>query len=356
MTEYFIALDVHCAFSEIAVMTGKGKLVRRDRCETTVPALVQRIEAVARPRRLTFEEGPMADWLARSLRWHVDELVVCEPRRNHWIARDGDKDDPIDAAKLADLYRGSYLKVVHQSESLERSLLKQQVSLYHDRVAERVRQGNQLGALFRRHGAFVKPIDLIDEDEWGKCVRRLPPLASLRLGVERVREVYLLMWGQEEALRKELIGLARNEEPVRRFSELPGFSWIRSVTFYAYVDTPWRFRSKSALWRYAGIGLERRHSGQGPTRTRLCRQGHRRLKNVLLGAAKTAISQDQNPFAVKYKFWTEQEGLPAPNARRNVGRALAATLWSMWKSGQRYDPRCGMSHRGEVKGDARSDH
>jgi hypothetical protein len=28
----------------------------------------------------------------------VDELVVCEPRRNHWIARDGDKDDPIDAS------------------------------------------------------------------------------------------------------------------------------------------------------------------------------------------------------------------------------------------------------------------
>lgn len=355
MTEYFIALDVHCAFSEIAVMTGKGKLVRRDRCETAIPALVERIEQVAHPRRLTFEEGPLADWLARSLRSHVDELVVCEPRRNSWIARDGDKDDPIDARKLADLYRGGYLKAVHQSQSLKRSLLKQQVSLYHDRVAERVRQGNQLSAFFKRHGAFVKVSDLIDEEEWRVSLGRLPQNALLCRGVERIREVYLLMLDQEEALRKELIGLAQNEEPVRRFEDLPGFSWIRSVTFYAYVDTPHRFKSKSALWRYAGIGLERRHSGQGPTRTRLCKQGHRQLKNVLLGGAKSAISQGQNPLADKFKFWTEEEGLPVPNARRNVARAMAAIMWSMWKSGKRYDPQRVTSQRRKTKASDDSD-
>lgn len=134
MTRYFTALDVHCAFSEMAVVTGTGKFVRRERLPTTIPAIREAIAAVRSPRRVTFEEGPLADWLSRELRDHVDELVVCEPRRNHWIARDGDKDDAIDALKLAELYRGGYLKPVHQPQSLERSLLKQQVSLYHDRV------------------------------------------------------------------------------------------------------------------------------------------------------------------------------------------------------------------------------
>jgi transposase len=285
----------------------------------------------------------LADWLARALRPHVDELLVCEPRRNSWIARDGDKDDPIDARKLADLYRGGYLKAVHQSESLQRSLLKQQVSLYHDRVAERVRQGNQLGALFRRHGVFLKARHLVENCEWEFRLRSLPEDAALRRGVERVREVYLLMLDQEQALREELVGLAKNEEPVRRFVELPGIAWIRAVTFYAYLDTPWRFRSKSALWRYAGIGLERRHSGQGPTRTKLCRQGHRRLKDILLGGAKSAIAQAQNPFADKYHSWKEN-GMATPNARRNVARTLASTMWCLWKSGQRYDPKRVASH------------
>lgn len=337
MTDYFIALDVHCAFSEMAVVTGKGKLVRRDRVATDVRSISEAVSAVRRPRRLTFEEGPLADWLARELRGRVDELVVCEPRRNHWIARDGDKDDPIDARKLADLYRGGYLKAVHQAGSLKRSLLKQQVSLYHDRVRERVRQGHQLTALCRRHGVFVKVSDVVDEEEWQYQLRRLPVNRSLQDGLERVREVYLLMLDQEESLREELVGLARNEEPVRRFGELPGFAWIRAVTFYAYIDTPWRFRSKSALWRYSGIGLERRHSGAGPTRTRLSRSGNRRLKNVLLGAAKSAIAQAENPFADKYRYWIEEEGIPVPHARRNVARCLATTLWSLWKTGKRYD-------------------
>lgn len=339
MTEYFIALDVHCEFSEMAAMTGAGKLVRRDRFATSIPMIRQALSEVRRPRRLTFEEGPLADWLSRELRDHVDELIVCEPRRNHWIARDGDKDDPIDARKLADLYRGGYLKAVHHSRSLKRCLLKQQVSLYHDRVRERVRQGNQLTGLFRRHGVFVKTADLVEEADWKGQLRRLPSNQLLHQGLQRVRNVYLLMCQQEDSLREELIGYAKNEGPVNRFQELPGVAWIRAITFYAYVDTPWRFRSKEALWRYAGIGLERRHSGSGPVRTRLSRQGNRRLKNVLLGAAKTVIAQADNPFAEKFHYWKEEQGLAAPHARRNVARCLANTMWSLWKTGARYDPQ-----------------
>ena len=33
-------------------------------------------------KRLTFEEGALAGWLYRNLRAHVDEIIVCEPRRN----------------------------------------------------------------------------------------------------------------------------------------------------------------------------------------------------------------------------------------------------------------------------------
>jgi transposase len=338
MAEHFIALDVHCAFSEMAAMTRTGKVVQQDRCETKIRDLVRMLSTIGRPRRLTFEEGPMADWLARELRRHVDELVVCEPRRNHWIARDGDKDDPIDARKLADLYRGGYLKPVHQPLSLQRSLLKQQVLWYHDRVRERVRQGHQLTALLRRHGVFVRVSNLLDEEEWQICLARLPRSAALVRGLERVRRLYTSLLQDEEALRAELVGAARNFEPVRRFQALPGIGWIRGVTFYALIDTPHRFRSKAALWRYAGIGLERRHSGRGPVRTRLSSEGHRRLKDVLLGAAKTAIEQTDNPFAEKYLYWSKEQGLHPANAKRNVARALAAAMWSLWKSGQTYEP------------------
>jgi hypothetical protein len=86
-TEYSTALDTHVSFCEMAAVTPRGKVVKRDRCETTIPTPVEMLDQVRRPRKLTFEEGPLADWLSRNLRPHVDELVVCEPRRNRLIGR-----------------------------------------------------------------------------------------------------------------------------------------------------------------------------------------------------------------------------------------------------------------------------
>ncbi len=237
-----------------------------------------------------------------------------------------------------ELLRGGYLKEVHQAQSLDRTVLKQHVSFYHDRVRERVRQGHQLVAQLRRHGVFASIRDVVDPDERRRLWKQLPPRKILRNDLDLVRQVYELLVEQEEQLRTELVRLARREEPVRRFQELPGFGWIRSITFYVYIDTPARFPRKSALWRYCGIGLERRHSGGGPLQVRLTRAGNRRLKDVLLGAAKSAAVSGDNPFADKYVYWTQEEGIHPSTARRNVARSLASTLWSLWKTGSQYDP------------------
>jgi transposase len=324
--QYFIALDTHCEFCEMVVVSKSGKIVKRERCETTIPALVAALESVRRPRLLTFEEGPLADWLARSLRPHVERLIVCEPRRNALIAKESDKDDPVDAERLAQLLRGGYLKEVHQAQSLDRAVLKQHVSFYHDRVRERVRQGHQLTAQLRRHGVFASIADVVDAEQRPRLWKQLPQRKVLRTDLELLLKVYELLVEQEEQLRAELVRLARREEPVRRFQQLPGFGWVRSLTFYVYIDTPSRFASKSALWRYCGIGLERRHSGSGPTKVRLTKGGNRRLKDLLLGAAKSAAAQGDNPFADKYAYWTKEEGLHPSTARRNVARCLASTL------------------------------
>lgn len=336
--QHFIALDTHCEFCVMVAVSKTGRIVKQERCATTVPAIVAALEGIRGSRWLTFEEGPLADWLARNLRPHVDRLLVCDPRRNALIAKENDKDDPIDAERLAQLLRGGYLKEVHQAQSLDRTILKQHVGFYHDRVRERVRQGHQLVAQLRRHGIFTTIREVSDAEERRQLWKRLPARKVLREDLNFVWEVYEMLCIQEAQLRAELVRLARREEPVRRFEKLPGFGWIRSLTFYVCIDTPARFPSKSALWRYCGIGLERRHSGSGPQKTRLAYSGNRRLKNLLLGAAKSATAQEDNPFADKYTYWTQTKGMLPTTARRNVARCLANTLWSLWKTGSQYDP------------------
>ncbi len=93
------------------------------------------------------------------------------------------------------------------------------------------------------------------------------------------------------------------------------------------------------MWRYLGIGLERWHSGNGPERLRVppSMKVNRILKNMILGAAKSAIAARDNPFADQYARWLHA-GRSPQIARRNVARSQAATMWGRWKNGNVYRP------------------
>ena len=100
MATYYIGADVHSNNTEMAVEY-KGKIVSRYSVPTTIPAISNVLVSLQGKKIIAIEEGPMAGWLYRNLRESVDEFVVSEPRRNKLITYDGDKDDKIDAGKLA---------------------------------------------------------------------------------------------------------------------------------------------------------------------------------------------------------------------------------------------------------------
>lgn len=331
---YFIGLDTHGQFCEMAAVDHRGKLKERGRCATNIPDLVELLERVPKPRRLMIEEGPLADWLWRNLRSYAEEMTVCEPRRNRLIAEDGDKDDPVDAEKLAQLYRGGYVKAVHHTESLAQAIFKQHVTLYHQRVSQRVGEGHRVRCLLRRHGVIIKAKDFVQADQRPALLERLPASETLRQDLELLWQSYDLMVTIEDQWRRRLVQLAKKVDVVERFTALPGISWVRAATLYVLLDTPFRFASKAKLWKYLGIGLERRRSGNGPERLQVPKCINRVLKSTILGAAKSAIAQGDNPFADQHRRWIDT-GLSPKLTRRNVARSLAVTLWGLWKNGMR---------------------
>ena len=96
----------------------------------------------------------MAGWLYRNLRGEVDRLVVCDPRRNALITKDGDKTNPVDAEKLSELLAGGHLRPVYHCDDEERVLFKQWISLYDDRVRDGVRQVNKIRGRCRMYGVW----------------------------------------------------------------------------------------------------------------------------------------------------------------------------------------------------------
>jgi hypothetical protein len=59
---HFIGADTHCPHCDVAAVNAAGQVVQRQHCETTIPALLQVIDQVPRPRALVIEEGPLAGW------------------------------------------------------------------------------------------------------------------------------------------------------------------------------------------------------------------------------------------------------------------------------------------------------
>lgn len=334
---YTIGADTHCAFTELAMVSPSGRVIRRERCSTTIRDLYGVLATVRKPHVTVIEEGPLADWLLRGLDERGESVIVCDPRRNHLIAKDSDKDDAIDAEKLARLYRGGFVKPIHHSASSDRMAFKRRVGLYHDRVRHRVRQANRLMAQCRQLGVFIQERDFAGAEEWAVCRDRLPPQKIIRNDLELVWQGYALAAEQVACMRRRVIDLARKEPIIRRLTGLPGVGWIRASTFYAYLDTPFRFKKKQSLWRYLGIGLERRTSGEGAERVRVSQNANRILKYTIIGAAISAIMSKNNPFVEQYRRWADG-GLSPRNARRNVARSLATVMWGMWKSGEVYRP------------------
>jgi transposase len=340
MSTYYIGADVHSNSTELAIERNK-KIVQRYNLPTSIAALSNALDSLKGKKHLAIEEGPMAGWLYRNLSKKVDELIICDPRRNKLIDSDGDKDDKIDAAKLACLLRGNFLRPVYHSDDQSRAELKHWVSLYNDRVRDAVRNINKIRSRCRMHGISI-PRFVIRQTkgraQWLSKTSNQSLAAQLNmlwLGYDSTSQ-------QVRIARGQLSRLSSRYRIIKFWGQLPGIGLIRATTLFAYLDTPWRFKKKNNLWKYCGVGLQRTASGTDrkgrpkPARLQLPWAVNRTLKNAILGAATSAIRQKNNLFRQYYERMLE-DGIMPSNARHAVARKLLTVMWAMWKTNSRFD-------------------
>jgi len=284
MSTYYIGADVHSNSTELAIEK-RGKIVARYSAPTSIPAIVNILNSIQGKKHLAVEEGPMSGWLYRNLNGKLDQFISSDPRRNKLITSDGDKDDKIDAAKLASLLRGGFLRAVYHSDDNSRAELKHWVSLYHDRVRDAVRAINKIRARCRMHGVRISRAALRDP---GSRINWL-----LKTNHNALANQLKMLWigydataQQVKFAKRQLSTLSKKYEMIQFFSQLPGIGLVRATTIFAYLDTPWRFKKKNKLWKYCGVGLKRITSGTDkkgrpkPARLKLPWAVNRILKNA----------------------------------------------------------------------------
>ena len=117
----YIGMDVHQEAIVIAVLNGSGKLVMETILETKASSILQFLHGLRGELHVTWEEGTWAAWLYDLLQPQVQEVLVCNPRRNA-LLKEGSKSDKVDARKLAELLRTGMLRPVYHGENGLRTL------------------------------------------------------------------------------------------------------------------------------------------------------------------------------------------------------------------------------------------
>lgn len=340
MRKYYIGADVHSNFTEIAIEYN-GNIILREMVRTTISTILEVLSPLKGEKIMAIEEGTMADWLYRNLKPHVDDFIVSDPRRNRLIASEGDKDDKIDAGKLAQLLRGGYLKRIYHTDDPHRAQFKQWMRIYHDRVHDSVRMINKIRALCRLHGVAIPRQVIRNNEVRTRWMAEHPN--DILLGQLQVLWIGLDAATKQVHYAKRVISMYSKTYPIiAAWSDIPGIGIIRAATLFVYLDTPWRFRHKNKLWKYCGVGLQRTTSGTdrwgnaNTAKLRLSQMVNRPLKSAICGAAVSVIHDHNNVFKVYYERM-RYEGINVSNARHAVARKLLTVIWGMWKSNNPFD-------------------
>lgn len=322
MYDHYIAVDWAQSNMAIARMARESSTVKVVNVPSSLKELQIYLDRLKGKKALTFEETSTSQWLYVELKDHVDEILVCDPYRNHLLS-DGPKTDELDATKLVQLLKGGLLKPVFHSAD-EFIYLRKLVSGYEDVIKAGVRLKNQRSALFRAQGRDKRQKDLSQNLE-----------SFVLEGVDRGIEAY-----EKEKARyeTEMAKQRRKHLMIRHLDGIFGIGMIGAVKIAARVVDARRFEDKGKWLSYCGLVRQEKLSGgrsYGWKGSRYCRT----LKSVFKTAALSVIAGGSgNCFNSYYKFLLEKKHYSEHNARHAVARKIAAIAWAVMKSGKPFDP------------------
>jgi transposase len=341
----YIGMDVHREAIVIAVLNGSGKLVMETILETKASSILQFIHGLRGELHVTWEEGTWAAWLYDLLQPEVQQVLVCNPRRNA-LLKEGNKSDKVDARKLADLLRTGMLRPVYHGENGLRTLRELGRS-YQTLSKDLTRVMNRLKALYRGWGIPCAGTQVYApryREEWLSKIAQ----AGVRRRAELLYQQLDGLQGLRRTLRPEFLAESRKHKAAKLLRQIPCIGPIRAARLIALIQTPHRFRSKRQLWTYSGLGIETHDSAQyryvggqlqrskKPQQLRGLNQNHNHEMKEIFKSAATRASSGRGPFHDFYAALLAK-GMKPEMARLTLARKIAAITLTLWKRGEGFD-------------------
>lgn len=338
MKKVYVGMDIGSKVTCMAAIDPRGKMIDATQFDTSIKSMVEFIGRQNAETMVLLEEGELSGWAYRELTPYAKRVVVCDPRRNAWVAKGGSKNDKIDAYKLSELARmGSYDPVYH-SEDEEMIAFKIAVQHYEESRKRVIRIKNQVKARLRVQGVIIKDKSAYRKDDRGKVLESVGNPSTREIIAQDMELLDALTLEKARSLLR-VLRLSKNFPVIERLSEIPGVGPRISSTFVAYVQDPNRFSSRSKFLRYCRLGILKRSSNGIPIgREHIDKAGCASLKDISRKAFNAAmLTKNDNQFKRFYRASLERTG-SEKNARLNTQRKIMLTMLAIWRDGTRYLP------------------
>lgn len=326
-----IGLDVHKRFAEVAIIDGKGPLIRR-RIGTATPEL----RAFARTLRCDDQlvlEATMNTWaIADLLRESGARVVISNPLRTRAIAEAKIKTDKVDAATLAQLLAADFVPEVWVPDA-ETRRLRREVAGRAALVRQRTQVRNRIHAVLHRclQDAPVTDLFGVAGQAWLKGLA-LPE--DERALVEATLRVHEAIEAEIALLDRRFATVALADERVERLMTIPGVGAVSALALLAVIGEVGRFRRPGKLVSYLGLDPRVRQSGEREARTgHISRAGQAHARNLLVEAAHAAVGAP-GPLRAFFRRLERRRGTQI--ALVAVARKLAVLAWYILSRGERY--------------------
>src|SRR5437762_14181487 len=246
MKTYYVGMDVHRASIVMVVLNGAGKVVMQSVIETGAERVGGFLKQLRGKVYVTFEEGTQANWLHDVVRPLVTEVVVCDPRHNK-LLQSGNKNDRVDAQKLAEVLRLGALKAVYHGDNGVRTL-KELVRTYDCLVSDTTRVMNRLKAIYRGRAIACAGHDIYRQDRREQWLEKL----TERGARQRASFLYQPLAALKPLRHKAklmMVKEARRQTAYLWLMSVPRLGAVSVAQLIAVVGTTWRVRTTAQFWK-----------------------------------------------------------------------------------------------------------
>lgn len=310
---YYVGMDIHKRFSQIAVIDKTGRVVERHRLNhSPKEELCDYFNQFPQDTQVVMEPTCGWGWLSDEISALGLEVILAHPLKVRLIAESQIKTDKVDALVLAQLQRSGFLPQAYLAPPEVRKLrelFRCRCRLVRMRTALKL----QIHALLGRLGIFHNFSDL-----FGKTGRTFLDNLSLESpyrqnlkGQLRVMDLLSKEIQQIEGIIKKRV---REDPQAQRLMTIPGVGFMLAYLFISEIGDIRRFSSAQKLASYCGLVPLVKQSGGFVHYGHLTKMGNSLLRWGFIEAAQSAIR-----FNPELKLWADRI-----RAKKGSGVAICA--------------------------------